>query len=51
MQSGDVTVTWASTEAAARDLGFRASVSLDEGIRRYVAWHREPRAAAAGENA
>jgi UDP-glucose 4-epimerase len=33
----------ASTEKAARLLGFRASVPLDEGLRRLVAWWRAAR--------
>lgn len=33
----------ASTDAATRDLGFTAEVSLHEGLRRLVAWWREAR--------
>jgi UDP-glucose 4-epimerase len=33
-----VTRRLASTEAAARDLGFRAEIGLDEGLRQLVAW-------------
>jgi UDP-glucuronate 4-epimerase len=39
-QAGDVPVTCASTEKAERLLQFRARVSLKEGLRRSVAWHR-----------
>jgi UDP-glucuronate 4-epimerase len=40
-QPGDVPVTYAAVEKAARLLGFRARVPLEEGLRRAVAWHRE----------
>ena len=44
-QPGDVPVTYAAVEKAARLLGFRARVPLEEGLRRTVAWYREtPRA-------
>jgi UDP-glucose 4-epimerase len=37
-RSGDVRRTWADTSAARRDLGFRASVEFEEGLRRTVEW-------------
>jgi UDP-glucuronate 4-epimerase len=40
-QAGDVPVTYASVEKAERLLGFRARVSLAEGLRRSVDWWRE----------
>lgn len=43
---GDVHVLAADTRRAAEILGYRAEVSFDEGIRRYVSWfkerHRDP---------
>jgi UDP-glucuronate 4-epimerase len=39
-QPGDVPVTYASTAKAERVLRFRARVSLPEGLRRSVEWHR-----------
>jgi UDP-glucuronate 4-epimerase len=39
-QPGDVPVTFAATEKAERLLGFRARVSLEEGLRRSVEWYR-----------
>jgi UDP-glucuronate 4-epimerase len=39
-QAGDVPVTYASTAKAERLLRFRARVSLPEGLRRSVEWHR-----------
>ncbi len=35
---GDVRQTWADPSAAERDLGFHASVSFEEGLRRTVEW-------------
>ena len=35
---GDVRRTWADASAARRDLGFRASVEFEEGLRRTVEW-------------
>ena len=40
-----VTRRLADTSAAARDLGFTAEVSLEDGLRRLVAWWRAERAA------
>lgn len=37
-QKGDVPLTFASVERAERELGWRAQVSLEEGIRRFVQW-------------
>jgi nucleoside-diphosphate-sugar epimerase len=38
---GDVTDTWADTSRAATELGFRPTVSIDEGISREISWYRE----------
>jgi UDP-glucuronate 4-epimerase len=40
-QVGDVRRTWSDTSAAREALGFEPSVSLEEGIERFVAWLRE----------
>ena len=40
MQPGDVFATAADTAALDAAVGFRPATPLDEGIRRYVAWHR-----------
>jgi nucleoside-diphosphate-sugar epimerase len=37
---GDVTRTWASTERAARLLGWTARTDLDEGLRRQLEWQK-----------
>ena len=37
---GDVAETFADTEAAAADLGWRATTPLADGLRHFVAWHR-----------
>lgn len=39
-QPGDVPITCAAVDKAARLLGFRPKVSLREGLRRAVEWHR-----------
>ncbi len=39
-EAGDVGVTWAATERAEREIGWRAEVPLEEGLRRYVEWTR-----------
>jgi nucleoside-diphosphate-sugar epimerase len=40
---GDVQRTWAGTERTTRLLGWTATTSLDEGLARQIAWHRERR--------
>jgi UDP-glucose 4-epimerase len=42
-QKGDMRDTFADTSAAARDLGFRSTVNLSEGLRREWDWLREAR--------
>jgi UDP-glucuronate 4-epimerase len=46
-QPGDVPVTYASVEKAERLLGFRARVTLADGLRRTVDWFRADRGRAA----
>lgn len=41
MQPGDVPVTFADTSALERDMGFRPSTPLREGLRRFARWYRE----------
>jgi len=41
MQAGDVERTWADISRARADLGFAPTVSLAEGLSRFVAWTRE----------
>jgi Nucleoside-diphosphate-sugar epimerases len=40
MQPGDVRETFADVSLAGRELGYRPTTNLEEGIRRYVAWYR-----------
>ncbi len=40
MQPGDVPVTYADTSALERDLGFRPSTPLRDGLRRFAEWYR-----------
>ena len=41
MQPGDVPATYADVEDLSRDVGFRPSTSLEEGIGRFISWYRE----------
>jgi UDP-glucuronate 4-epimerase len=41
MQAGDVPETFADVEDLARDIGFQPSTSIDDGVRRFVAWYRD----------
>lgn len=41
MQPGDVPVTYADTEALERDFGYRPSIDLRTGLRRFAEWYRE----------
>ncbi|MBW3660933.1 MAG: NAD-dependent epimerase/dehydratase family protein [Gemmatimonadetes bacterium] len=38
---GDVRRTWADVERAGRLLGYAPTTSIDEGLRRFVAWYEE----------
>lgn len=39
MQPGDVPDTWANVEALARDVGYRPSTDLEQGVKRFVEWY------------
>lgn len=41
MQPGDVTLTFADIDDLVNDTGFRPSVSIEEGIGRFVDWYRK----------
>ncbi|MDQ8728376.1 NAD-dependent epimerase [Bradyrhizobium sp. LHD-71] len=41
MQPGDVPETYADVTDLAREIGFRPKTSIEEGIRRFVAWYRD----------
>jgi UDP-glucuronate 4-epimerase len=41
MQPGDVPATYADVDALARDVGFRPSTSIEDGVKRFVEWYRE----------
>jgi UDP-glucuronate 4-epimerase len=43
MQPGDVAETCADVDDLMRDVGFRPSTSIEEGIRRFAAWYRSYR--------
>ena len=40
MQPGDVRDTYADISAIERDLGFRPTTSIDEGVPQFVDWYR-----------
>ena len=40
MQQGEVTETYADIEKSQRMLGFRPSISLEEGIHRFIEWYK-----------
>ncbi len=40
MQPGDVPVTYADTKALERDYGYRPSVTLREGLRKFAQWYK-----------
>ena len=44
LQPGDVPITWANTEKAARMLGYRPATPLVEGLEKFVCWLRQVRA-------
>lgn len=41
MQAGDVPVTYADTSALEKDMGFRPSTPLREGLKRFAQWYKE----------
>ena len=41
MQPGDVMETFADVGDLARDVGFRPQTSIEDGIRKFVAWYRD----------
>jgi UDP-glucuronate 4-epimerase len=40
MQPGDVPATYADVDDLMRDVGFRPSTSIEDGVARFVAWYR-----------
>lgn len=41
MQSGDVPVTYADSEALERDYGFTPKIGIREGLRKFAQWYKE----------
>jgi UDP-glucuronate 4-epimerase len=41
VQPGDVPATYADVDDLMREVGFRPSTSLGQGVRRFVSWYRE----------
>jgi len=40
IQPGDVPATYADVDDLARDVGFKPSTTIEDGVARFVAWHR-----------
>jgi UDP-glucuronate 4-epimerase len=41
MQPGDVPDTWADVSALRRDVGYAPGTSIEDGVKRFVAWYRD----------
>ncbi len=41
MQPGDVPATFADVDDLMRDVGFKPSTPIAEGVTRFVAWYKE----------
>ena len=41
MQPGDVPETFADVDALSRDVDYRPTTPIEEGVRRFVEWYRE----------
>ena len=41
MQQGDVMITYADTSKTERMLGYKPSITMDEGLERFVEWYKE----------
>jgi UDP-glucuronate 4-epimerase len=41
MQPGDVPETCAEIDDLFREIGFRPATSIEDGVRKFVAWYRE----------
>jgi UDP-glucuronate 4-epimerase len=44
LQPGDVPITWADISKSSRVLGYRPSTSLEDGLKKFVAWYRSAKA-------
>jgi UDP-glucuronate 4-epimerase len=41
MQPGDVRQSFADIDAISRDLGYRPTTGIEEGVPRFVAWYKD----------
>lgn len=41
MQPGDVPATYADIDDLVRDVGFKPSTSIEEGIEKFIAWYKD----------
>jgi len=40
MQPGDVPASWADVDTLTRDVGFKPSTSIEDGVARFISWYR-----------
>jgi UDP-glucuronate 4-epimerase len=40
MQPGDVPITYADVDGLMKDVGFKPSTSIEEGIQKFIEWYR-----------
>ena len=41
MQPGDVPMTWADVDDLVKDIGYAPSITVEEGVGRFIKWYRE----------
>lgn len=41
MQPGDVPASWADVDTLTRDVGFKPSTSIEDGVARFISWYRD----------
>ena len=41
MQPGDVPMTWADVDDLVKDMGYAPSITVEEGVDRFIKWYRE----------
>lgn len=40
MQNGDVPATYANVDDLTRDVGFKPSTTIEDGLKKFVEWYR-----------
>lgn len=41
LQAGDVPATYANVDALVKDVGFKPATTIDQGVKKFVAWYRQ----------